>query len=645
MGLEFYIPEKAEKCWAGDPYMLEKAESYGNQAREFSDSLFSSSMINHPWIDNDVPRCVPRLCLFELEGSSLQSKNQPQHFQSARDLRSYFMKSRVDQSSSKTQKRLIILEDIDPRFAELLGVVLEIPPAFFISHHQKFTLSIVDKTHAQMKTSKCWKVIIPRYSAVNSLGVNYKGFCDLFSGNFIRGSKVNHLAGGILHYESMMSYWGQQLGESSWTAVLLVDPPKFYLLPEKVHLRDTSQNAMYLVDTRPENPSFQQVLLDPPNSYTITSNRGCMFDFLTAAHQESSYEYSGNHFSATIYARNFVRAAWEAEIARIRNSSYKLVDASRENDGSIEAIQLNDRRIAEGYQILIRERIFLRFSRREVAIIMRAFQCERESSHLNSGGCQKGKSSSIEEIEQESSIWRFLDKELEITEIQINQHMEEYAQRAALNEAYANKLQTFEANKQTMAANRQARSAGQLTKIATAVVPSTVVASIFSMGGNFAAGEKLFLVYWAISLPVTLALLIWVLHEDISKVWSQLADRRRSKERKFDDSESGTSDREPDSTRSKRNWRKLLRRRRKGATVDEENVTDSHSHSIREWSPRTARSDPIIPADNRSLQMISLNSIELEDGFLRTARTNSFAVGEGSSIIPENLETKKRNTL
>ncbi|TEY43704.1 hypothetical protein BOTCAL_0362g00080 [Botryotinia calthae] len=260
-----------------------------------------------------------------------------------------------------------------------------------------------------------------------------------------------------------------------------------------------------------------------------------MFDFLTAAHKESKYEYSENPFSATVYARNFVRVAWEAEIDHRSNCSYSMVVEGVKNDESLEAIRLHDRRVIEGYSSLIVERMRVQYVRRQITRILRAFQYNLDSSsRLNSDRCQKWKGSNIEEIEQESSFWKFLEKELELAEIQIDQHMVEYAQRAALNEAYENRVQTFEANKQTMAANRQARSAGQLTKIATAVVPSTVVASIFSMGGNFAAGEKLFPIYWVISLPVTLALLIWVLHEEISKAWSKATVRRRPKEHEFD---------------------------------------------------------------------------------------------------------------
>lgn len=80
---------------------------------------------------------------------------------------------------------------------------------------------------------------------------------------------------------------------------------------------------------------------------------------------------------------------------------------------------------------------------------------------------------------------------------EVAEYMEIFAQRATMEESFA--------------ARSQARSAGQLTIIATVAVPCAFVASIFSMGGPFAAGEPLFGVYWAISIPATLILLIWVL--------------------------------------------------------------------------------------------------------------------------------------
>ncbi|CAN8103214.1 unnamed protein product [Discula destructiva] len=103
--------------------------------------------------------------------------------------------------------------------------------------------------------------------------------------------------------------------------------------------------------------------------------------------------------------------------------------------------------------------------------------------------------------------------------------MDMYAQRAALQQAMEAAKQTDQANKQTEeankltaeglkqteAGNRMARSSGQLTKIATVIVPCSFVASIFSMGDEFAAGKSLFYVYWVISMPTTAVLLFWVL--------------------------------------------------------------------------------------------------------------------------------------
>ncbi|KAK1710297.1 uncharacterized protein BDZ83DRAFT_640651 [Colletotrichum acutatum] len=75
--------------------------------------------------------------------------------------------------------------------------------------------------------------------------------------------------------------------------------------------------------------------------------------------------------------------------------------------------------------------------------------------------------------------------------------MDNFAKRANMQRLFAN--------------NRQARSAGQLTKPATVAVPFSIVSAIFSMGGDFAAGERLFWVYWGVSLPVTGLLLAWII--------------------------------------------------------------------------------------------------------------------------------------
>ncbi|KAF5502956.1 hypothetical protein CGCF413_v005595 [Colletotrichum fructicola] len=110
----------------------------------------------------------------------------------------------------------------------------------------------------------------------------------------------------------------------------------------------------------------------------------------------------------------------------------------------------------------------------------------------------------------EQRRWKAINEKLQELELRIGLFMENYATRAQLLNAYA--------------AHRQARSAGQLTKLATVAVPFSVVSAIFSMGGDFAAGERLFGIFWAITLPVTGLLLIWIIFSvklSESQAWIQ----------------------------------------------------------------------------------------------------------------------------
>ncbi|KAF4341970.1 magnesium and cobalt transport [Fusarium beomiforme] len=136
----------------------------------------------------------------------------------------------------------------------------------------------------------------------------------------------------------------------------------------------------------------------------------------------------------------------------------------------------------------------------------------------------------------------------------ITGNMTMYAQRAAMDEAFATRIQAHEsylqtkaANEQAAAANRTARSSGQLAKIATVAVPCTVAASILSMNGEFAAGERFFFVYWCVALPLTLALLGWVLQKDL-KDWRDTL-RKKQKDANGDKEHGSESSRNGGTTR------------------------------------------------------------------------------------------------
>jgi hypothetical protein len=127
----------------------------------------------------------------------------------------------------------------------------------------------------------------------------------------------------------------------------------------------------------------------------------------------------------------------------------------------------------------------LREKKAKLRHIMWSFQC-RQPTHIRGI------------MEHES--WTVLEELLKASDTTLGDHMAMFAQRSALLQADA--------------VDRQARSSGQLTKIATFIVPCTFVASILSMNGEFAAGERFFYVYWVVSIPITILLLIWVMVND-----------------------------------------------------------------------------------------------------------------------------------
>ena len=58
--------------------------------------------------------------------------------------------------------------------------------------------------------------------------------------------------------------------------------------------------------------------------------------------------------------------------------------------------------------------------------------------------------------------------------------------------------------------NYQARSVGRLTSLATILVPFSVTAALFSMGGDFQAGQSLFWVFWVIAIPIAAVLYLGI---------------------------------------------------------------------------------------------------------------------------------------
>jgi hypothetical protein len=250
-----------------------------------------------------------------------------------------------------------------------------------------------------------------------------------------------------------------------------------------------------------------EVLASGSKDRPVQAEHRCMYDTLVNAHDVGMVDHTCTPSSATAFARNLVRSSWEE---RIHRAEWDLHDQMCDDDNKHRKYQgVSDRapssqkrnQNAMWYQEMIEMRREFNLWRRKVKNINHAFLAEEIEPRVG----KKLRAAAQLALDRERRSWARLMDKLATMEATISNHMEEFSQRAALEESFAT--------------GRQARSAGQLTKIATVIVPCTFVASIFSMGGSFAAGEDLFYVYWTISVPMTVALLVWVVHKEVLEWW------------------------------------------------------------------------------------------------------------------------------
>lgn len=261
-----------------------------------------------------------------------------------------------------------------------------------------------------------------------------------------------------------------------------------------------------LVDCHSLRDITREVKLEPSFDDIIQPQHRRIFDVTAEAYDMHEITTTNDPFSSTIFIRNIVRSIWEEFVHRETTTVHDLQFDDEQNQtrkGGLKSQRnLHDAPSYEKYHDLMMKRQRIREKKGDLQNIMWSFQCRTKKEDPD------------EEEEDTTDLmfdhrrmtlgehesWAILEERLEAAETSLGNHLEMFAQRSALV--------------QVEAANRMARSSGQLTKIATVIVPCSFVASIFSMGGKFEAGESLFFVYWTISVPITLVLLAWVLSKD-----------------------------------------------------------------------------------------------------------------------------------
>lgn len=197
--------------------MLEKTKAYQERAKKAIENDIISPWIPNPWtIDNgdDQPDIPWRLCVIEFAADDAPSAH---HFGSPRELLKHWQSASSDARTAR--RRVVILEDMDARMVELLGVLLDIPPEFFLAHCSTgLELSVVDRFYSKKRSSHYWKVEMPRIASIPAGVYDSLAQYPLYSGSFWRYAMTIRTTANPLDFESPVSYWGSNThDDGSWT--------------------------------------------------------------------------------------------------------------------------------------------------------------------------------------------------------------------------------------------------------------------------------------------------------------------------------------------------------------------------------------------------------------------------------------------
>lgn len=210
--------------------MKEKTAAYARAV----DRIASGGMVKnntgtrHPW--QDTPRGnTPQAWIQVISGHDEVCPLEQHEYPNIKDLFYHFNERAPPLSSSpsppqedqpKPYRRLIFMEDIDPRFAELLGVELSIPPEFFLSHCDEGShLSVIDSTYAKQGHSRYWRVPLQLDRSIPE-GITDFGEYMIECGGCDRASAIISAETTWTGITNMISFWGTEHEDGGWTGTV-----------------------------------------------------------------------------------------------------------------------------------------------------------------------------------------------------------------------------------------------------------------------------------------------------------------------------------------------------------------------------------------------------------------------------------------
>ncbi|KAH0437805.1 hypothetical protein CcaCcLH18_03701 [Colletotrichum camelliae] len=476
-----FRPQDRKTYWGNDDAKIQEAELYENRIHRLVEDGMVNPDLRHPWQERPTHQHrKPRISVsLFFDTAGFYDLNLV--FNSWSEWKERFGPDENNEGRPRC-RRIILMEGVNPRFAELLGAQLGVPPEFWLAHCDKInSLSIVDDKFNRQGRSTYWRASVPQVRGMpTDQKPLKKGSFFVEAGAFDRWAEL--VAAGKpdqrISFDSLISFWGQKKDKDNWTAIILVDP-------RNVNLRMSPWNDYFTWQPHDCIP-LKDECFSRPNMYneaarkwteaeiTAPHLRG-LYDTIEKAHAHLT-EYLKNHqdpFAATVVTRNLIHSIWH------HHTHLSIGD-------------INDDLLDDDWE----------FDELDIEGAIR---------HTSSNVTFKKYQNALEQLnalpqDYERTRWTRMEERLKEAVDGLQSFMGTFSTRTDMINA--------------VMSERESRSSGQLTKLATVAVPFSVISAIFSMGGDYAAGEKSFGTYWAISVPVTVGLLLWVLlSERLSRKW------------------------------------------------------------------------------------------------------------------------------
>ncbi|KAI0503236.1 hypothetical protein F5B22DRAFT_662181 [Xylaria bambusicola] len=386
-----------------------------------------------------------------------EAKPQYQIYSRPQDLRGQFDNPPLPPSTDAVRsRRLFVLEGLSKSFIQLLGSRLRVPPSFFAAHcpHTgRMHSATIDE-----KTDEADPVYFNQSSITRQLH---------------RINLFGDVKDPLWSFERV-SFWSTREG-GSWDAVLLVDPP---LRDFVIRMGDPVPRRVLHLNSKNFNPpGIAEDSLSQDGSWFAPFLMNCagevpemksIFDDIISLYQGRQYQSTADPRACT-------------DISEVVRKQYQMSVGSTTS--------------TINYHVWLDKSWTQPWTEREFGGLMRAksaLESIKTSLSYNMDALGIGGQSSVGE-EWEDKAWNSLQSAVTALKMKVDLMSEAYTQAISVRES--------------IIANQQARQVGYLTSLATLFVPISFIAAVFSMGGDYAADQKRFYVFWAVSLPVAVVAL------------------------------------------------------------------------------------------------------------------------------------------